>query len=132
MDSMLGLKEMSNTLTRFLAVGIGNTFLGITVIYIGMFFFSPFIANLIGYAVVVPISFILHRTCSFVDKGNFFTSFVLYTVVIFFGYLANLIVLKFLIYMALNAYVAQLFAMGAHVITVFVLSRSVVFRHGNT
>lgn len=58
---------IDRTLIRFLIVGIGNTILGLGVIFGARQIFSDIVANLIGYLVVVPISFLSHRDLSFKD-----------------------------------------------------------------
>lgn len=73
-DSMLalapppGMKGLDRTLARFLMVGVGNTISGLAVIFSARQFY-PAAANLIGYLIVVPVSFLSHRDI-FRDTGD--------------------------------------------------------------
>ena len=80
---------IDRTLVRFLLVGIGNTILGLGVIFGARQFFTDIVANLIGYLVVVPISFLTHRDLSFKDHGSRRAAFLRYIPTIAAGYAAN-------------------------------------------
>lgn len=98
-------------------------------------FVSDVAANLIGYLVVVPISFLLHRRVSFGDVGRRWPAFLRYLVVIGIGYLANLGCLTALLSRGVDPYLSQAAAIAVHVLVTFFASRAFVFlspRHGTT
>lgn len=112
---------------RFIGVGVINTLLGLGVIFAARPFVGEFSANVIGYLVVVPLSFIAHRAVSFRDKGNRWSAFARYLPTIAAGYLANLITLGIGLELT-NAYVAQSAAIFSHVTVTYLLSRHFVFK----
>lgn len=118
---------IDRTLVRFLAVGIGNTVLGLAVIFGARQFFPDLVANLIGYLVVVPISFLTHRDLSFRDKGCRRRAFLRYIPTIGAGYAANYLVLTAGLNASINPYLCQSFAIGSHVVVTYLLSRLFVF-----
>ena len=118
---------LDRTLLRFLVVGVGNTVLGLGVIFGARQFFPDVVANLIGYCIVVPISFISHRDLSFRDTGGRLATFVRYLPTILIGYLANYLVLTSGLRAGLNPYLVQAGAIGCHVVVTYVLSRIFVF-----
>lgn len=118
---------IDRVLARFVLVGIGNTALGLGVIFIAKQFVPDLIANIIGYFVVVPISFLTHRDLSFQDKGNRLAAFGRYLPVIGVGYTANLALLTILLSLGANPYLAQACAIGVHVCVTYSLSRMLVF-----
>jgi putative flippase GtrA len=112
---------------RFLIVGIGNTVLGLAVIFAARQLCTEVVANLIGYLFVVPVSFLTHRNVSFRDKGGCAATFARYIPAIALGYLANLGVLTLALNMGVNGYLAQTAAIASHVIVTYLLSRFFVF-----
>lgn len=118
---------IDRTLFRFLLVGIGNTVLGLGVIFGARQFFTDLMANLIGYLVVVPISFLAHRGLSFKDRGSSLTAFLRYIPTIVAGYAANYAMLTSCLKVGANPYVAQTLAIGCHVVVTYILSRVFVF-----
>lgn len=118
---------IDRTFFRFLLVGIGNTILGLGVIFCARQFFTDIVANLIGYLVVVPISFLTHRDLSFKDRGSRRTAFLRYIPTIAAGYAANYAMLTSCLNVGANPYVAQTLAIGCHVTVTYLLSRVFVF-----
>lgn len=114
-------------LIRFLIVGIGNTILGLGVIFGARQIFSDIVANLIGYLVVAPISFLSHRDLSFKDRGSRRAAFFRYIPTICVGYAANFEVLYTCLQAGANPYIAQTLAIGCHVAVTYILSRVFVF-----
>ena len=112
---------------RFIGVGLINTLFGLAVIFAARPFVGEFSANAIGYLVVVPLSFLAHRTVSFRDKGNRWSAFARYLPTIAAGYLANLITLGIGLGLT-NAFVSQTAALFSHVTVTYVLSRHFVFK----
>jgi putative flippase GtrA len=118
---------IDRTLIRFLIVGIGNTTLGLGVIFGARQIVSDIVANLIGYLVVVPISFLSHRDLSFKDRGSRRAAFVRYIPTICAGYAANFAMLSTCLKSGANPYIAQTLAIGCHVAVTYILSRVFVF-----
>lgn len=114
---------------RYLLVGLANTLLGLLTIFIAQLWCSEVVANLIGYLVVVPISFFSHRNLSFRDTGKVAVAFLKYLPTVLIGYGANFIALSSALDAALSPYVAQTLAISCHVLVTFFLSRVFVFLH---
>jgi putative flippase GtrA len=118
---------MSNTFVRFVIVGLGNTCLGLFVAITAGHYFSPITANLIAYVVVVPISYLSHRSLSFLDRGDIIRSFARYLLVIAFGYLGNLAALNLLLHLNIPVPMAQAGALTVHVASTYLMTRFFVF-----
>jgi putative flippase GtrA len=118
---------IDRTLVRFLFVGVGNTILGLAVIFGALHFFTDIVANLIGYLVVVPVSFLSHRDLSFRDQGSRRAAFGRYLPTIAAGYAANYAVLTICLNAGANPYLAQTGAIAGHVVVTYILSRLFVF-----
>ena len=114
---------------RFALVGIGNTAAGLAVIFSAKQFVDYVTANLIGYLLVVPLSFLTHRDMSFRASGSRLAAFGRYLPTVGLGYLANLVVLNVGLAVSSNAYLTQTVAIACHVATTYFLSRIFVFRH---
>ena len=121
------MRMFDPVLWRFIGVGMVNTLLGLGVIFAARPFVGDFWANVMGYIVVVPLSFIAHRTVSFRDKGNRWLAFRRYLPTIAAGYLANLTTLVIGLELT-NAYVAQTAAIFSHVTVTYLLSQHFVFK----
>ena len=113
-------------LSRFVLVGLLNTVLGLGVIFAASTVVNPFLANLMGYLIVVPVSFLTHRDLSFRDRGKRLPAFLRYLPTIGVGYATNLAVLtvglKFI-----HPLLAQTLSIGCHVMVTYVLSHFFVF-----
>lgn len=119
---------MGATAYRFLLTGVANTALGLAVIFLAQQFVSPVLANAIGYLIVVPASFLAHRSYSFRDDGALKPAFGRYLLTVAIGYLANRLTLEAGLAVDWNPYVVQTLAIAAHVVTTFLLSKTYVFR----
>ncbi len=125
---------IDRALIRFVAVGIANTALGLAVIFGARQVFPDVVANLFGYLVVVPISFLTHRDLSFRDQGDRRSAFTRYIPTILAGYCANYAVLTAALRAGADPYLGQTAAIACHVIVTYILSRIFVFTSpkGNT
>jgi putative flippase GtrA len=112
---------------RFVLTGIANTILGLGVIYVARQWVGDFAANLIGFLLVVPVSFITHRSWSFRDAGSLLPTFSRYLPSVLAGYAANLMVLRTGLAIGANPYLVQGLAIATHVAISYLLSRLVVF-----
>ena len=118
---------IDRTFRRFLVVGLANTVLGLLVIFAARQVVTDLWANMIGYLVVVPVSFLTHRTLSFQDKGNRLGAFLRYLPTVAAGYVANLATLSAALSAGANPYLAQTLAIASHVIVTYILTRFFVF-----
>jgi len=124
---MTGLVRQS---LRFAAVGLVNTAIGLAAIYAVMFFFQtgPALANAVGYAIGLAVSFLLNRTWTF--NSNRPAAHVLpqYLLVAVIAYLLNLgAVLAAISFFSVNLYLAQLLGVGIYTICMFFGCRWFVF-----
>lgn len=118
---------IDRVLARFILTGIANTFLGLGVIYAARQVVDDFAANLIGYLLVVPVSFLTHRRWSFRDAGGRMAAFLRYLPTVLAGYAINLIVLKAGLGTGGDPYFVQACAIAAYVAATYLLSRFFVF-----
>lgn len=95
---------------RFSAVGLLNTAIGLLVIYALMYFLGvdPFIANGIGYAIALTVSFTLNRSWTFGHSGAIQRALPRYVLVIVVSYVGNFGLIYYGInYLDWNSYLAQ-------------------------
>lgn len=118
---------IDRVLGRFILTGIANTLLGLGVIYTARQWVDDYTANLIGYLIVVPVSFLTHRRWSFRDGGGLLPAFARYLPTVLIGYSANLAVLGVGLAAGANPYLVQALAIATHVGITYLLSRLVVF-----
>lgn len=114
---------------RFLLVGAATTSGGLALVY-GLIFsgLGPAVANLIGYAVALPLSYVAHSWISFRHKEIRLQSFSRYIVAVALSYLANFLVVVVLTRVLLiNGYLAQIPAFAAYAVVFFFLNRLFVF-----
>ena len=115
---------------KFLTVGLLNTIIGLSVIYLAMFFFkvNPFVSNAIGYGVGLFLGYFLNKRWTFSSHHHDKSSLVIYLCVIAFSYLVNMAVVYFAInYIYLNPYVAQLLGMISYTIISYIGCNKLVF-----
>lgn len=118
---------LDRVLFRYVAVGMANTALGLCMIFLARQVVNEYVANLLCYLLVVPISFLSHRNLSFRDKGGRWAAFVRYLPTVLAGYACNLAALKATLGVGFNPYLAQTTAVGCHVLVTYTLSRFFVF-----
>jgi putative flippase GtrA len=115
---------------RFGAVGLLNTATGLTAIYSVLFFFnsSPAIANAIGYAIGLGISFLLNRIWTFSNNQSIGEVLPSYLMAVAVSYLLNLsVVMLSVYYFDVDPYLAQFFGIGIYTITMFIGCKLFVF-----
>jgi putative flippase GtrA len=116
---------------KFLLVGLGNTVIGLSVIYLlkGLAAFGDGAANIGGYAVGLATSFTLNRNWTFRHPGAALPSALRFTAVFAAAYLANLgIVLTLVERFAVNGYVAQIMGIPPYTVIFYFGSRYFAFR----
>lgn len=98
------------TFVRFLLVGLLNTLVGLSTIYIAMYLLQLEIvqANALGYAVGILIGFALNKTWTFSSRDHVVSSFIRYLLVLAVAYVANLATVLYTnSRFDLNPYIAQ-------------------------
>ena len=81
-----------NSLVRFLLVGVANTLVGLSVIWLTreVLGANDFESNLTGYIVAVVVSFVLNKRWSFTFRGDAGAALLRFILVFIAAYLANL------------------------------------------
>lgn len=113
-----------------MVVGSLNSLFGLAVIIVSMALFSmpPLAANAIGYAVGFVFSFLLHRHYTFRSSVGIYKGMVAYFVILSGAYAGNIVVLLGSTeWLGLNAYLAQVLAVGVYALLTFLGSNNFVF-----
>jgi len=118
-----------NSALRFLIVGLGNTAAGLTLIFtfkhaLG---FDDIHANLLGYAIVLPVAFLLNRRWTFNHEGEGSTAFVRYLLTLGTAYAMNLGAVVALIKLSTPGDLAQVFGVAIYAAVGFFGSRYFAF-----
>ncbi|MCB1735056.1 MAG: GtrA family protein [Gammaproteobacteria bacterium] len=113
---------------RFSLSGVVNTVLGYGVIFgsqgMGA---SPYLANVMGYAVGLVSAFVLSRRFVFSASGDAGQQTMRFLIAFACAYLINFGVLHFCIWLSLHPVVAQIISGGFYLIVMFLLSQRWVF-----
>jgi putative flippase GtrA len=129
------MRELIHQSLKFLMVGLVNTAIGLLSIYAIIFFFNahPGLANAIGYAIGLAVSFALNRIWTFSDSQSIMKVLPRYLTVAGISYLLNLgVVLIGVDYFGIGPYLVQLFGMAVYTPTMFLGCRFFVFNRNNT
>jgi putative flippase GtrA len=116
---------------RFGAVGMVNTAIGLLAIYAVIFFFNtgPAIANAIGYAIGLTVSFALNRFWTFSDTQSISRVLPSYLLAAAISYLVNLsVVLLGTYHFGVGPYLVQFFGIGGYTVSMFLGCRWFVFQ----
>jgi putative flippase GtrA len=120
--------------SRFLTVGVLNTAWGYALIFAFMYVFglSPQTSNMLGYAIGLVTSYLLHRIFTFRSSDSKTPELVRFLLIFAISFGANLIVLELLLTWSLSAPISQVLAGVVYVCTSYQLNRRLVFRtsHG--
>lgn len=119
-------------MSRFAAVGLANTALGLAAIYGLMFFFgvTPVVANAAGYALGLTAGFALNRIWTFQSRYTV-QQIPRYLLVVGLSYAANLAATVAAIsWLRLGPYLAQLIGIAFYTSLMFCGCRWFVFPHG--
>jgi putative flippase GtrA len=103
-------KLLNHTLIRYLITGVGNTLVGLSIIYFCLYVlgWKSAVANLAGYGVGVVFSFAINKRWTFGDTGSHLIAFLRFAIVLCVAYLANLAtVLELERAFHVNKYLAQ-------------------------
>jgi putative flippase GtrA len=115
---------------RFLAVGVLNTAVGLTIIFAAkaLLGWGDLAANAAGYAVGLATSFLLNRAWTFGDRGRISPALLRFLGAFVLAYLANLgTVFALRDLAAVDSYVAQTAGVVPYTILFFLASRAFVF-----
>lgn len=115
---------------RFALVGVVNTLVGLAVIFGLMFFFGigPGVANALGYAIGLLISFVLNRLWTFKSRRSIKDVLPKYLAVAVLSFFLNLsIVLGASSGLGVNPYVSQVMGIASYTIFMFCGCRWFVF-----
>ena len=116
---------------RFVVVGLVNTAVGLAIIYGCKFFLAmnDVVANILGYAVGLMVSFVLNASWTFEYRGPMLAAALRFLVVFVIAYLVNLVTVLALIHLAeVNSYLAQAIGMPIYTVCFYLLSRLYAFR----
>ena len=113
---------------KYNLVGIANTLVGFSIVFSLMFFGVHAVeSNMIGYAIGAVLSFYLNSRYTF--KANFSRVLALkFFAVLGVSYLLNFLVLKWLLSIEVDPYVAQLFSAVVYTFSSFVFMKVFVFK----
>lgn len=90
---------------------------------------EPIIANVVGYAAGLILSYILNRFFTFQSKKNKTIEFLKFLLVFIFSYGLNLLILYLLIkYISINPGYAQVISGFFYIITSYFLQKLIVFK----
>lgn len=126
-----GMSGLIRQSLRFGAVGLVNTAIGLLAIYAVIFFFNtgPAVANAIGYAIGLAVSFALNRLWTFGDSRAIGKVLPRYLLVASISYLLNLsVVLLGTHHFGVGPYLVQFFGIGAYTVVMFLGCRWFVFQ----
>lgn len=119
------------SIRKFSIVGVINTFFGLLIIFIAKWIgLGDIISNLIGYTCGVLLSFRLNSLWTFSYEGNQLRAFVVFIVLIFIAYLANLgTVLLVINLLHANSYLAQSLGILPYTLITYFGSKHIAFRN---
>jgi putative flippase GtrA len=129
------MRKLISQSFRFGAVGLVNTAIGLLSIYSFIFFFNtnPALANAIGYAIGLVVSFALNRLWTFSNTQSILKVLPRYLAVAGISYALNLcIVLIGMRYFGAGPYLIQLFGIAIYTPTMFIGCRLYVFNDNGT
>ena len=115
---------------RFGVVGVGNSAIGLAVIYSFLYFLEcgPIVANAAGYSLGVVVSFILNRRWTFRNRGAVRRQLIPYLIIVGAAYLSNLGAVAAGVYLfEASAYSVQFVGMGFYTIIMFLGCRYFAF-----
>lgn len=110
-------------LARYAAVGLLNTAVGLSMIYLAQFTLrlDPLKANALGFFAGLLIGFLFNRQWTFQNKTNIRQDLLPFLLIFSCSYTANLLLLWGLVNKAhVNAYIAQIGAIGLYSVLMFV------------
>ena len=118
------------TLPRFLIVGVINSSIGLSAIYIakGVLNYDDISANIFGYSFGLIVSYTLNRFWTFAHNGAFVKSVFAFLIVQGCAYFLNLASVLILIHYEVDSYIAQALGVLPYTIISYLGSRYFVFK----
>lgn len=123
------MKLFNKQFIKYLFIGIQNTLIGFSIIFILMYYkVIPEIANIIGYSIGIIYSYLMNKTFTFKTKSNFKKEFIKFIFTMGIAYLINIIILILLIrILNINEYISQVIAGIFYTISGYLFSKKFVF-----
>lgn len=114
---------------KFLIVGVGNTAVGISVIFLIKWIGgTDIVANVFGYMAGLTLSFTLNRKWTFRHSGTVLSGTLRFLAVFGIAYMANLFTVLSLIKIDhVNSYLAQILGMLSYTVTFYLGARFYAF-----
>jgi putative flippase GtrA len=131
MEYYIDLTKKDVKFLRFLLVGIVNTLVGLSIIYMNKWLIGlgDIISNIIGYSVGLTISFNLNSRWTFKYNGNYITAIAKFLFVFLIAYSVNLITVMFCIkILFMNSYLSQAIGVPPYTIIFYLGSKLFAFR----
>ena len=127
------MKQFTRQAAAFGSVGILNTAIGLGVIWFSMLLgATPVVANVLGYAVGLALSFSLNRSFTFRNSERVRPQLLRFAMAFAIAWGCNIAALLAGIHWAgLSAYLMQIGGMVTYTVLFFLLCRSWVFRPEN-
>lgn len=118
--------------SRFLTVGAGNTVIGLATIYLGKIAgLGDVLANVVGYAVGILVSFMLNKRWTFRHDGPALRAFGRFVTVVLIAYLLNLATVVLALNAGVNSYLAQALGVLPYALFSYWGSKHYAFRSGS-
>jgi len=126
---LLKKKSMINQLIRFLSVGLFNTLIGISVIYMLLFYgVNNYISNISGYIFGIILSYFLHKYYTFKSQNGITKKEILKFLFVFLiSYCINIIILYLSLHF-FSQYLSQLLAIIGYSIVNYLLNKLYTFK----
>lgn len=119
---------MLKQFVKYNTVGIVNTLLGFSIIFILMFLgVSPMISNAVGYGIGAIFSYYLNSKYTFQDTPHSYIRMFKFFMILSLSYLLNFLVLQWLLPF-LNPYIAQFISAVVYTLSSFFFMKFFVFR----
>ena len=127
---MRSFRVLDLTFVKFLVVGVANTAVGLSVIFLVKWLggFGDVVANVAGYAVGLAVSFLLNRQWTFGFTGHALHALLRFLLVFAVAYAGNLLTVLFLIRgLGINSYLAQTLGIVPYTLLFYAGSRWYAF-----
>lgn len=122
-----GLRHVGLQFVRYNVVGIINTVIGFSIIFLFMWVgLGTMLSNAVGYAIGAIVSYNLNKKYTFkLGRGNV-SQALKFFIILFLSYLLNLLVLD-LTLKVVSPYPAQLISAVVYTVSSFILTKFFVF-----
>lgn len=127
---MINLKEAFPQIFRFSIVGLINTIVAYSIIFVLMYIGKPpELSNLIGYFVGIILSYNLNRRYTFKSKASYLRSVPMFFMAISVAYVVNFLMLEMCLYVLnINPFISQIIGGVFYTTTGFFLMKFIAFR----